>query len=328
MSLGNGEIIQRLQSMGNFEFERFIAELWEERGWDTQVTTQSNDLGVDVVATQSVPYHEKELIQAKRYQRGNRVGSPELQQYAALLQQEQDADKVIVVCTSGFTDSALAVADDTNVKCIDGTGLAEMVSQQDAIALLKEYSEPAEGGEPSPIDPSQNTHPETRTNQSKAGRQKTVVGHGKDVGIELIGFDRVTTSFSGQSGLGETARIDGVLVALKIFSTGNEVTIDDVSNDFILEGERNTSYSAAALPADVFSDGWASFGMQPIELKPGGSTNCVVGASLPDDTKITKIVFEESSGGILTDAQTIELPLNYETREALSNLPKEVSRTI
>jgi len=326
MGIQQDEVVQRLQSMDNYEFERFIAELWENRGWDTQVTAKSNDLGVDVVATQSVPYHEKELIQAKRYQRGNRVGSPELQQYSSLLQQEKDADKVIVVCTSGFTDSALAVADDTNVKCIDGVSLAEMVSQQDAFELLRKYSEPTEGT--SPTSTSQNTDSETHTNHSENEAKKTVIGHGKDIAIELLGLERVDTSFSGQGALDETVRIDGVMVALKIFSTGNEATIDSSSNNFVLKDDHDNSYSAALLPNDEFPDSWKPFGMEMIRLNPGESANCVVGASLPNDTKISKIVFEARRERILTDARTIELNLNYKTREALSQLPPELRRTI
>jgi glycosyltransferase involved in cell wall biosynthesis len=97
------EIIRRLQSLDEYAFEKFVADLWEKRGWNTTVTTKSNDRGIDIEATQTIPYEEKELIQAKRYQRGNRVGSRELQQYAALHQQEAEADKVIVV-DDGSTD--------------------------------------------------------------------------------------------------------------------------------------------------------------------------------------------------------------------------------
>lgn len=37
------------------EFEHFVAALWELQHWQTLVTDQSRDGGVDVVATKSYP---------------------------------------------------------------------------------------------------------------------------------------------------------------------------------------------------------------------------------------------------------------------------------
>jgi hypothetical protein len=139
MTLSESEIYTRLQKLSADEFEHFIAELWEKRGWNTSVTAKSNDEGIDIVATRKEPFQEKELIQAKRYQETNHVGSPELQQYGNLLHRG-DVDKVIVVTTSGFTDNALAEAKKSNVKPVNGRNLVQIIKNVEALDLVQKYT--------------------------------------------------------------------------------------------------------------------------------------------------------------------------------------------
>ncbi|MFB6145568.1 MAG: restriction endonuclease [Candidatus Nanohaloarchaea archaeon] len=70
------------------------------------VTRASNDRGIDIVAEKEQPYHQKVLIQTKRYSKGNKVGSKEVQQYYSLKDQEDNVDQVITVTTSSFTKSS------------------------------------------------------------------------------------------------------------------------------------------------------------------------------------------------------------------------------
>lgn len=122
-------------------FEYFVAELWERQGWTTHVTTQTADSGVDVVATRTegvVSHHH--VIQAKRYAETNVVGRPELQQYYSLKDQE-DADAVIIVTTSRFSKQAERWADEYNLKLVDGSDVATLVKDVDAMSLLESYTE-------------------------------------------------------------------------------------------------------------------------------------------------------------------------------------------
>lgn len=63
----------QLQKIDPPEFENFVASLWEESGWRTTVTQQSQDAGVDILAERSDPVSQKVVIQVKRYQNNNRV---------------------------------------------------------------------------------------------------------------------------------------------------------------------------------------------------------------------------------------------------------------
>lgn len=130
---------RRLQAMDDYEFEHLVADLWELQGWDADVEQQSADAGIDVRATQSSPYRRKVLIQAKRYSDDNPVTGPNVQQYAALKQQEPDTDESIIVTTGRFTGSAEDRAKDLNVKLIDGEGLVDLISGLGAYSVVEEY---------------------------------------------------------------------------------------------------------------------------------------------------------------------------------------------
>jgi len=129
----------RLQGMDGYEFEHFVADLWERMGWQTSVSQASNDAGIDVVAEKASPYPQKKVIQAKRYSDSTTVGSPDIQQYASLRHQVADADSVVIVTTSRFTNSAENRAEELNVKLVDGDALIQMIDELDALDLLEEY---------------------------------------------------------------------------------------------------------------------------------------------------------------------------------------------
>lgn len=128
-----------LQEMDEYEFEHLVADLWGEMGWDTTVSQASVDAGLDVVAEKHTPYHQKKVIQAKRYGDSTTVGGPDIQQYASLKQQVNDADSVVIVTTSSFTSSAESRATDLNVKLVDGDDLVGMIHDLNAYGVVDDY---------------------------------------------------------------------------------------------------------------------------------------------------------------------------------------------
>lgn len=84
------------------EFEKYIAESVKEDGFQSRVTKKGGDRGIDVIARKN---NAKVVIQAKRYSKGNKVSRPTVQKtLAAGL--SQNADKVVIVTTSSFTEPA------------------------------------------------------------------------------------------------------------------------------------------------------------------------------------------------------------------------------
>lgn len=112
--------LEQFRSMDEYEFEHLVADVWQKKGWDTTVTQGSNDAGIDIIAEKDDLYHKKILIQAKRYSKGNNVGSQQVQQYYSLKDQEDNVDEVLIVTTSDFTDPARELAEKLNVKLING----------------------------------------------------------------------------------------------------------------------------------------------------------------------------------------------------------------
>lgn len=128
-----------LQRMDAYEFEHFIGDLWERMGWQTDVSTAAADKGVDVTAKKASPYEQTLLIQAKRYGPNTTVGSPEVQQYASLRHQYRGVDKVLLVTTNEYTGQAKDLAENLNVKLIDGDELVQLVLEHDALDLVANY---------------------------------------------------------------------------------------------------------------------------------------------------------------------------------------------
>jgi len=135
-----GRVRARLQNIDPYEFEDFVAELWEREGWDTTVSQDSNDMGLDVIAERTGVINQKHAIQAKCYAEGNKVGRPKVQQYYALKEQDTEADAAVVVTTSSFTQTAESWAAEHNVKLVDGNALAEMIERVGAYDLVVQYA--------------------------------------------------------------------------------------------------------------------------------------------------------------------------------------------
>lgn len=157
-------LLRRLQAMDDYEFEHLVADLWELQGWDADVEQQSADAGIDVRATQSSPYRRKVLIQAKRYSDDNPVTGPDVQQYAALKQQEPDTDESIIVTTGRFTGSAEDRAKDLNVKLIDGEGLVDLIGGLGAYGVVEGY-----------IGPPRQDNEQSRTDKQRSKSHQTEI---------------------------------------------------------------------------------------------------------------------------------------------------------
>lgn len=117
-----------LNTINAFEFEELIADLWNEEGWDTSVTSGTKDRGIDVIAERNNPIQQKYVIQVKAYSQDNNIGSGELRNYATLFQQENDIDGVVIVTTGWFTDQAENLAEDLGIKIIDRAELVKLLS--------------------------------------------------------------------------------------------------------------------------------------------------------------------------------------------------------
>lgn len=132
---------QLLYDLTPEEFEKFVAKIWSERGWNANVTQISGDSGIDIVATKESPFQQKQLIQVKRYGPKTTVSSPEIQQYASLHQQENNVDSVVVVTSSSFSKQATQLAEKLNVKLVNGKEVYKLIKSEGLFHILGDYSQ-------------------------------------------------------------------------------------------------------------------------------------------------------------------------------------------
>jgi len=90
-------------SMSDRDFEFFIAELFNEMGYETQVTPKSADYGVDIIAKKG---REKIAIQCKKFNEKNFVPNKSIQQLLGSMAY-YNANHSIFVTTSYYTKNSL-----------------------------------------------------------------------------------------------------------------------------------------------------------------------------------------------------------------------------
>jgi HJR/Mrr/RecB family endonuclease len=109
--------------MNGLEFEKFIAELFNKMGYDSEITKASGDQGIDVIASKN---GNKIGIQAKCY--SNSVGNSAIQE-AVAGKNHYRLDKAIVVTNNVFTESAQQLAQSNSVILWDRNMLKEKIDE-------------------------------------------------------------------------------------------------------------------------------------------------------------------------------------------------------
>lgn len=93
------------------EFEILVAEIFQKHGFSVELTPETRDGGVDIIAIQDSSLTGKvvHLIECKRYSQKQKVGINYVQRLLGAVSQK-NAHKGILVTTSFFTDPAKTVA--------------------------------------------------------------------------------------------------------------------------------------------------------------------------------------------------------------------------
>lgn len=112
-----------------FEFEYFIARLYQLQGWQAQTTKATGDGGVDVNMTD--PAGETWIVECKCYNKDNLVGRPVLQKLLGA-NAIAGADHMMVVTTSDFTAAATDYSLKTGITLINGERLLELCNYVEA----------------------------------------------------------------------------------------------------------------------------------------------------------------------------------------------------
>ncbi|SEN18746.1 Outer membrane protein assembly factor BamB, contains PQQ-like beta-propeller repeat [Halorientalis persicus] len=110
-----------------YQFERLVAQLWENYGYSTQVSSKSGDEGVDVYAKNG---DEIVAIQVKQYTPGKSKVTPSTVREMASPLAKGNATHSVIVTSSTFTKNAVQEAQSygERMKLIGQQGLLEMLT--------------------------------------------------------------------------------------------------------------------------------------------------------------------------------------------------------
>ena len=101
-------------SLSPYEFERFVSNLFRQDGWETSVTPEGRDTGIDIELYRRSD-GTRAVVQCKQWKAN--VGQPVVRDlYGALMHVQ--ADKGYVVTTGGFTKGALEFVEGKPIELI------------------------------------------------------------------------------------------------------------------------------------------------------------------------------------------------------------------
>lgn len=117
----DADLLQRIDSMDGYEFEKFLKELFSRMGYEVMHTQLSGDQGADLVV---IKHGQKTVVQAKRF--SGSVGNGAVQEVVGAIKFYK-ADKGMVVTNSEYTASARKLALANNVELINGAILSNWI---------------------------------------------------------------------------------------------------------------------------------------------------------------------------------------------------------
>ncbi|OZF50452.1 restriction endonuclease [Rhodococcus sp. 14-2470-1a] len=126
------DLLDRLQSVTPYEFERIVLDLLSAMGYgqsgSIERTSASGDAGVDGIISQDPLGLDRIYVQAKRYADHRTIQRPAIQEFAGALQYRQ-GDRGVFITTSSFTKGAAEAAEriSARIELIDGIRLAGLL---------------------------------------------------------------------------------------------------------------------------------------------------------------------------------------------------------
>jgi len=188
-----------LESIDPYNFEQLVADVWEAKGYDTTVRSKSGDKGIDVEAEKT---GYKEVIQVKRYNINNKLGSEDVRFYATLYQQEPEANSVVVVTSGEFTKEGRELAEDLKIETLNGNELVNEI--QEHSVELNSVLDQEKSNDNGSLDPKSSSH---SISQSLAHPFGDIPNPNQDVEMSNL-FGRECPVCSSQNSIWKTTSIN------------------------------------------------------------------------------------------------------------------------
>lgn len=131
-------LLRKLHDLEPMVFEQFIADLWSQLGWETEVVPVDEDRGADVIATQEDLFTRRRAIQVKRKNPSSTHNLDEVQRYMALSLRD-GIDEALLVTTGQFTQKSREEADVSSYELMDGGELASFIRENELQQVVNQY---------------------------------------------------------------------------------------------------------------------------------------------------------------------------------------------
>lgn len=128
----SGLILENILNNNPIFFEKLVIDLLLKMGYGEfrpdagRTTSPTNDGGIDGIINEDRLGIDKIAIQAKRYDKSNKVGTPLLQNFVGALV-GKGLSKGVFITTSSFTSGAIDYAKNQSIILIDGEKLADLM---------------------------------------------------------------------------------------------------------------------------------------------------------------------------------------------------------
>jgi hypothetical protein len=126
-----GRALPVYTTMSGTEFEEYVKELLERRGWRVETTPRTRDGGIDLIAKRSIDMGTEStlFIQCKNY--ASPAGVEVVRQLNGVLPKHHPGSHGVVVCPSGFTADARSFAQDRGITLWERQHLFELSQSED-----------------------------------------------------------------------------------------------------------------------------------------------------------------------------------------------------
>ena len=105
------------------EFEQLVARLYNKMGFVSQVTPQSRDGGIDVVARRQTDVGREHLIIQCKHSLEGVIGEPVVRELVGTWQAHREATRAVLVTSGRFSSGALELAKNHRIDVVDGVYL-------------------------------------------------------------------------------------------------------------------------------------------------------------------------------------------------------------
>jgi Holliday junction resolvasome RuvABC ATP-dependent DNA helicase subunit len=123
-----------VDNLSGIDFELLVGSLLSRMGFQIEMTKESGDGGVDIIATLDKPFlRGRYLVQCKRFAIGSNVGAPIVREFYGALRADRNAVKGIFITTSFFTNQARDFARDLPIDLIDRDQLCHLLREYDLL---------------------------------------------------------------------------------------------------------------------------------------------------------------------------------------------------